>query len=91
MELGCRMRLLLLHMMTLSGILNETLDNCMMRASKNIDDQTDRNNEMDLISTSSLINLSVGVLEKEKRTMCLPIIFRPWCQQRFPTFSLTPT
>ena len=46
-------------MMTLSGSLNETLDTCAMRASKNIDDQTDRNNEMDLISTNSLMSLFV--------------------------------
>lgn len=47
------MGLLLLRIMTWSGLLNETLDTCTLRASKNIDDQTNRNNELDLISSLS--------------------------------------
>lgn len=61
MEFGRRRQLLLLRMMTWSGLLNETLDTCTMRASKNIYDHTDRNNEMDLISTNSPMSLCVGV------------------------------
>lgn len=58
MALGRRMRLLLLRMMTWSGLLDETLDTCTMRASKSIDDQTDINNEMDLISMNSPTSLT---------------------------------
>jgi hypothetical protein len=45
----------------------------MMRASKNIDDQTDRSNEMDLISTNSLVSLFIGALWRVLRRCAVSI------------------